>query len=340
MCKRFSGVLIAVAALFLTQVVAAEEAKRPENSPDKAKSEQSSKNRPNMFRTFPRAADAEFSPGMGNRSPWSYGGVGQALIGGYGVSRFRGGTQGVQSPRSKAEGDAAQQRRGPGNAARQFDGTPDPKAFFEKLDKDKDGKLSFEEFVAGMREFHQGLMSRFRQGPMMSGGPGPRGPMARGQEGSRGPMGWGAGPRGPMGWGPGPRGPMGWGPGPRGPMGWASGPGGPGFRGPMATHPGMGGPRMGLGFSGRDGGKGPAAAFGPRGEQAKRFLAERAKVMESSKGIEGRIAGLEARIRGLEVRLAAPEGRKAPAREGWGEKSPAKESTEKKPERKAPEVRK
>ena len=51
-------------------------------------------------------------------------------------------------------------------------GIPDPKEVFKKLDRDGDGKLSLEEFTAGMKRFHETMMERFRgRPPIPSGGP-------------------------------------------------------------------------------------------------------------------------------------------------------------------------
>ena len=39
---------------------------------------------------------------------------------------------------------------------------PDPKEVFKKLDRDGDGKLSLEEFTAGMKRFHETMMAKHR----------------------------------------------------------------------------------------------------------------------------------------------------------------------------------
>ncbi|GAG53327.1 unnamed protein product, partial [marine sediment metagenome] len=60
---------------------------------------------------------------------------------------------------------------------------PDPKAMFERLDRDKDGKLSLEEFTLGMRRLHPPGRPPFAdpaRPPMLGRGPVPgRFPMAR-----------------------------------------------------------------------------------------------------------------------------------------------------------------
>ena len=49
---------------------------------------------------------------------------------------------------------------------------PDPKEVFKQLDLDHDGKLSLEEFTAGMKRFHAMMAERFRgRAPIPPGGP-------------------------------------------------------------------------------------------------------------------------------------------------------------------------
>lgn len=49
---------------------------------------------------------------------------------------------------------------------------PDPKEVFKRLDLDHDGKLSLEEFTAGMKRFHAMMAERFRgRATIPPGGP-------------------------------------------------------------------------------------------------------------------------------------------------------------------------
>ena len=73
----------------------------------------------------------------------------------------------------------------PPMAGRGPQGKPDLKVLFTRMDKDKDGKLSFEEFSAGMKRLHQRMA--MQAGPMS--GPGMRGAGMPGPHGDRGPMG-------------------------------------------------------------------------------------------------------------------------------------------------------
>jgi hypothetical protein len=47
---------------------------------------------------------------------------------------------------------------------------PDPKEIFKRLDTDHDGKLSMEEFTAGMKRFHAMLAERLRGRPASPAG--------------------------------------------------------------------------------------------------------------------------------------------------------------------------
>jgi len=121
----------------------------------------------------------------------------------------------------------------------------DPKAWFDRLDRDKDGKLSPDEFAAGMRMFHAGSMQP-RQRP--SGGDWSRGPRP-GLPGSVG----GRGPARPGAW-PG----MAWGRPPMMQSPW-SGPhrgGAPVMRAPHARSPWARGPAMHAPWSGSPWGRG------------------------------------------------------------------------------------
>ena len=78
---------------------------------------------------------------------------------------------------------------------------PDPKELFEKMDKDKDGKLSVEEFTEGMKRVHEAIKGHFHpMGPMPGFGmpmP-PPGPMPGGM--MMPPQGPGPMMQGPMVW--------------------------------------------------------------------------------------------------------------------------------------------
>ena len=110
------------------------------------------------------------------------------------------------------------------------DKLPDFKALFDKMDKNKDGKLTLEEFTEGMKQLHKDMMEHARpMGPppvaMPLGGPMP-GPgnvmwIQRPMPGPGGVGGPGFAPAGPGG----PGGPAAWGPGPA--PGGFGGPGGP-----------------------------------------------------------------------------------------------------------------
>lgn len=89
-------------------------------------------------------------------------------------------------------------------------GTWDPRVWFDRMDRDKDGKLSFEEFAAGMRWFHRGMTR-------------PGQPPAAGVRSPRGRQAWGPGPMAPP---------------PQAGAPWRQGPWG---HGPMAPPPRIGG---------------------------------------------------------------------------------------------------
>lgn len=123
------------------------------------------------------------------------------------------------------------------------------RAIFDHLDKDKDGKLSFDEFAAGVKSLHQSLMAR---APWMRRGPGL-------PWGDRSPM---TGPPGRGWWsqgGPGPRGPQ-MGPGPH--WGWWSW-GGPRPHGPQMGPGRPHGPWDPWAETGRRAWQGQRAMFGP-----------------------------------------------------------------------------
>ena len=50
---------------------------------------------------------------------------------------------------------------------------PDLKELFEKFDKNKDGKLTLEEFTEGMKQLHKGMMGHAGPWGPMPGGPMP-----------------------------------------------------------------------------------------------------------------------------------------------------------------------
>ncbi|TVS09612.1 MAG: hypothetical protein EA424_26700 [Planctomycetaceae bacterium] len=102
----------------------------------------------------------------------------------------------------------------------------DPQVWFDRMDRDKDGKLSPEEFAAGMRLFHRG-MTRSGQPPAAA----PRSP--------RGRQAWGPGPmqQPPQAGAPWRHGPWGHGPMAQPPQAWGPWGGGPWGHGPMAQPP-------------------------------------------------------------------------------------------------------
>lgn len=109
--------------------------------------------------------------------------------------------------------------------------TWDPQVWFDRMDRDKDGKLSPEEFAAGMRWFHHGMTRPAR-------------PHAAAPHASRGRQAWGPGRMGqpPRAGAARQHGPWGSGPMEQPPQAgtpWGGGPWGPG---PMAQPPRAGGP--------------------------------------------------------------------------------------------------
>ncbi len=131
----------------------------------------------------------------------------------------------------------------------------DPQAWFEGMDRDKDGKLSPEEFAAGMRLFHRWMTS-----PEQPRAAAPRATRER-QPARPGPSARPPRATGPWGPGPGARGP--WQGGPWQGGRWGAGPwqGGPWGRAPM-TPPRAGGPR-GPGHGGWHWGQPPMAPGRP-----------------------------------------------------------------------------
>jgi hypothetical protein len=153
---------------------------------------------------------------------------------------------------------------------------PDPKEVFEKLDTNKDGKLSLEEFTEGMKQFEKAMREH---GPMP-----PCGAPAWGGPGHQfGPRPDGPGPQ----YGPGPGGP-----GPR----HGHEMGGPGMGGP-----GMGGPGMG----------GPGPMAGPReggpcpGDKECPMMKGHDGRDQDGKALEARIKDLEAKLKAVEAKLEA-----------------------------------
>jgi hypothetical protein len=220
----------------------------------------------------------------------------------------------------------------------------DLKALFAQFDKNKDGKLSEEEFIAGMKQLHHSIVERFqhRSGMAAPGQPGP-GRFSAWWHGPRGPMAWFHGRGGPG--GPGSQGAMGWFRGGQGPMSWFHGHGGPGasgheggFRGghgPLAWFRGHGGP----GESGHGGptawlhhgGQGPMSWFHGHGGPFGWWHRHHGQFswwhrhgghhgpgaggfgpgpIVHEKAQDARIVALEARVHALEVRLAALAGEK------------------------------
>jgi hypothetical protein len=97
----------------------------------------------------------------------------------------------MTSPRHPQAGPPRDKHPQPAATAR------DPKIWFDRLDRDKDGQLSLDEFTAGMRMFHRAPGHSPRWSAMRPGGP-------RG----RSPWGWMPQPPGPWSgspWGRGPR---------------------------------------------------------------------------------------------------------------------------------------
>ncbi|MCY2989983.1 MAG: EF-hand domain-containing protein [Planctomycetota bacterium] len=170
-----------------------------------------------------------------------------------------------ESPQAPAAGrERGQQAKPEGReawAARPVRGPQGAKAMFDRLDVDKDGKLSYEEFAQGLAALHkarQAQMARhaaaMRQAHSWAGRPGMQHPgLSRGPLGQRGMGGPGMGQHG-MGFGPMGRhgmGGAGAGQPPMGPSGMTP----PGMgRGPQGQG-GMGGPPMGQ----------PGMGFGPMG---------------------------------------------------------------------------
>jgi hypothetical protein len=159
---------------------------------------------------------------------------------------------------------------------------PDAKEVFEKLDTNKDGKLSLEEFAEGVKQFEKAMKEHAPRGPMPPWGmPG---------QGMRGPHQFGPGPGGPWPqYGPGPGGPGMGGPGPH----FGHGMGGHGW-------PGMGGP-------GPQAGPGPGGPMGGPHDGGPCLGDRECPMMKGhdrdGKGLEARVKELEAKLKALETKL-------------------------------------
>jgi hypothetical protein len=160
----------------------------------------------------------------------------------------------------------------------------DLKEMFQKMDKDKDGKLTVEEFTEGMKELHKAMMEH--HGPMgpMPGGPMPPPPPMFGMAPHGGPSSWWMMGGSIPGQGPGP-----------GP--WTMG-------GPMQGHaPGPGPWMMGGPMQGQGPGLCPPGGPCPPMKQAggpPPFGPEK-----DGKPLEARLKDLEAKIKALEAKVEA-----------------------------------
>ncbi len=253
---------------------------------------------------------------------------------------INGGTLVVNRPAGASKGAALQGRR-VGKPVGRAAVPPmfNPRVLFQRLDTNKDGKLSFDEFTVGVRHLQRFLATRFGElkRPLSDGVRAVRAKMGqfRGQSGRPG--------MGPMGQHPGKglgMGPMGQHPGKglgMGPMGQHPG------MGPMGQHPGMGpmGPHPGMGFG--MGPMGPHPGMGPMGMAgAGMFGGHRGppdgkvRVWVSSTGFDGGKSGMR-----KPAAVACPKcGAKTPAACTCGKKHQVKKCEVKKHEAKKCEAKK